>query len=84
MHAKTIIVRNIRDEEPTASRRERIRQRGNRNHPDIVHAEPATRKRHVVAGIQVEILELKPPGRRLTFLRIAIRKPALFHPIMVL
>ena len=66
------------NEEPSASRGERIRQRGNRNHPDIVHAEPSTRKRHVVAGIQVEILELKPPGRRLTFLRIAVRKPALF------
>ena len=63
---------------------ERIRHRGNGNHRDIVHAEPSTLKRHIVADIQVKILELEPPGRRLTFLRIAVRKPALFHPIMVL
>ena len=63
---------------------ERIGQRGNRNHRDIVHTEPPAGKSHVIAGIQIKIFKLKPPGRRLPFLRIAVRKPALFHPIMVL
>ena len=84
VRAKTIVVPDSRNEESGRSLGERKRHRGKRNHRDIVHAEPSTRKRHVVADMQVEILELKPPGRRLTCLRIAVRKPALFHPIMLL
>src|SRR5215510_8381843 len=84
MYAKTTVPPDGRDEEPRAPFGKRIRQRGNRNHRDIVHAEPCTRESHVVAGTQVKVLELEPPGRCLTLLRIAVRKPALFHPIMVL
>ena len=84
VRAKTIIVPDIGNEEPRTSLGERIGQRGNRDYPDIVHAKPCSRKRHVVTCIQVKILELKPPSRRLTFLRIAVRKPALFYPIVIL
>src|SRR6185295_13106998 len=84
MDAKTTVPPDGWNEEPSAPFCKRIRHRGNRNHRDIVHAEPCTRKRHVVAGTQVKILELEPPGRRLALLRIAVRKPTLFHPIMVL
>ena len=84
MRAKTIVVPDRGSQEPSASFGERIRQRGKGNHRDIVHAQPSTRKRHVVAGMEVKILEFEPPGRRLTFLRIAVRKLALFDAIMFL
>src|SRR5437868_13691596 len=83
-HAETIVVSDIGNEKATVSLRERIGQGGNRNHPDIIHTEPSSLKCHVVTGIQVKNLERKSPGRRLAFLCIAVRKPTLFHPIMVL
>src|SRR6476660_2784956 len=82
-HAETIVVPDIGNEKPTVPLREGIGQRGNRNHRDIIDAKPSSLKCHVVTGIQVKILERKSPGRRLAFLRIAVRKPALLHPIMV-
>jgi hypothetical protein len=84
VHPKTIVVPDSGNEEPSPSLVERIRQLGNRNNPDIVHAKPCIRKRHLVAGLQVKILELEPPGRCLAFLGIAVREPTLFHPIMIL
>ena len=84
MHAKPVVVRDIRNEEPSPPAREGVGQGGNGKHRHIVHIEPSIAKGHVIAGDQVQILEPKPPSRSLAILGIAIREPALLHPIMIL
>ena len=84
MHAKPIVVGDIRNEKPGSPARQRIGQRGNRQHRHVVHIEPSVSKGHVIAGDQVQILEAKPPSRSLAILGIAIREPAFLHPIMIL
>ena len=84
MRAKTIVVPDRGNQEPSASFGKRVHQRRKGNHRNIVHAKPSARKRHVVTGMEVKILEREPPGRSLTVLRIAVRKSALFDAIMLL
>src|SRR5918995_5462060 len=83
VEAEPVVITRSRHQKSALSWRKRIGHCGDGNHRNVRHAKPPPFKREVISGVEIQILEPKSPGRRFSFRRVAVGKPAFLEAIMV-